>query len=110
MNPVEVTQDLSIVSLVLHASLLVQFVMGLLLVMSLFSWTYIFRKAFALRAARSQTESFERDFWAGGDLQALYQSAANNRHSGCDFDDSMPVSRLSTDFSPIRSKAIISSR
>ncbi|MCL6469703.1 MAG: protein TolQ, partial [Ralstonia sp.] len=55
MNPVEVTQDLSIVSLVLHASLLVQFVMGLLLVMSLFSWTYIFRKAFALRAARSQT-------------------------------------------------------
>ena len=74
MNPVEVTQDLSIVSLVLHASLLVQFVMGLLLVMSLFSWTYIFRKAFALRAARSQTESFERDFWAGGDLQALYQS------------------------------------
>ncbi|RFC01462.1 protein TolQ, partial [Klebsiella michiganensis] len=26
MNPVEVTQDLSIVSLVLHASLLVQFV------------------------------------------------------------------------------------
>ena len=80
MNPVEVTQDLSIVSLVLHASVLVQFVMGLLLVMSLFSWTYIFRKAFALRAARSQTESFERDFWAGGDLQALYQSAANNRH------------------------------
>ncbi|MEH6303963.1 MotA/TolQ/ExbB proton channel family protein, partial [Salmonella enterica subsp. enterica serovar London] len=63
------------------ASLLVQFVMGLLLVMSLFSWTYIFRKAFALRAARSQTESFERDFWAGGDLQALYQSAANNRHT-----------------------------
>lgn len=81
MNPVEVTQDLSIVSLVLHASSLVQFVMGLLLVMSLFSWTYIFRKAFALRAARSQTESFERDFWAGGDLQALYQSAANNRHN-----------------------------
>lgn len=81
MNPVEVTQDLSIVSLVLHASVLVQFVMGLLLVMSLFSWTYIFRKAFALRAARSQTESFERDFWAGGDLQALYQSAANNRHN-----------------------------
>jgi biopolymer transport protein TolQ len=80
MNPVEVTQDLSIVSLVLHASVLVQAVMALLLVMSLFSWTYIFRKAFALRAARAKTESFERDFWAGGDLQALYQSAANNRH------------------------------
>ncbi|WP_020205618.1 MotA/TolQ/ExbB proton channel family protein, partial [Cupriavidus sp. WS] len=81
MNPVTVTQDLSIISLVLHASLLAQAVMALLLVMSLFSWTYIFRKHLALRAARTQTEGFERDFWAGGDLQALYQSAANNRHS-----------------------------
>ncbi len=55
MNPVTVTQDLSIISLVLHASLLAQAVMALLLVMSLFSWTYIFRKHLALRAARSQT-------------------------------------------------------
>ena len=81
MNPVTVTQDLSIISLVLHASLLAQAVMALLLVMSLFSWTYIFRKHLALRAARSQTEIFERDFWAGGDLQALYNSAVNNRHN-----------------------------
>ena len=35
----------------------------------------------ALRAARTQTEGFERDFWAGGDLQALYNSAVNNRHN-----------------------------
>ena len=81
MNPVTVTQDLSIISLVLHASLLAQAVMALLLVMSLFSWTYIFRKHLALRAARTQTEGFERDFWAGGDLQALYNSAVNNRHN-----------------------------
>ncbi|QEZ48544.1 protein TolQ [Cupriavidus oxalaticus] len=76
-----VTQDMSIVTLVLHASLLVQAVMALLLVMSLFSWTYIFRKHLALRSARTQTEGFERDFWAGGDLQALYNSAVNNRHN-----------------------------
>src|SRR5437868_11470644 len=81
MNPVTVTQDLSIITLVLHASLLAQAVMALLLVMSLFSWTYIFRKHMALRSARTQTEGFERDCWAGSDLQALYQSAANNRHS-----------------------------
>jgi biopolymer transport protein TolQ len=81
MNPVTVTQDLSIITLVLHASLLAQAVMALLLVMSLFSWTYIFRKHLALRSARTQTERFERDFWAGGDLQALYNSAVNNRHN-----------------------------
>jgi len=75
------TQDLSIISLVLNASLLAQMVMGLLLLLSLVSWTYIFRKWFAIRQARIQTEHFERDFWSGGDLQALYQSAVNNRHT-----------------------------
>lgn len=81
MNPIpHVAHDMSILSLVLNASLLVQAVMALLLMLSLFSWTYIFRKSFALRSAQTQTEKFERDFWAGGDLAALYQSAANNRH------------------------------
>ncbi len=55
--------------------------MALLLLLSLLSWTFIFRKWFAIRRARAQTERFERDFWSGGDLQALYQSAANNRHT-----------------------------
>ena len=73
-------QDLSIISLVMHASVLAQAVMGLLLLLSLLSWTHIFRKIFAIRRARTQTERFERDFWSGGDLQALYQSALNNRH------------------------------
>jgi biopolymer transport protein TolQ len=54
--------------------------MALLLVVSLMSWTYIFRKWFALKRARAQTEKFERDFWSGTDLNALYQSAANDRH------------------------------
>ena len=75
-----VTQDLSILSLVTNASVLVQAVMALLLAVSLMSWTYIFRKWFVLRRARAQTEKFERDFWSGADLNALYQSAANDRH------------------------------
>ena len=75
-----VTQDLSILSLIANASVLVQAVMALLLVVSLMSWTYIFRKWFVLRSARAQTEKFERDFWSGAELSALYQSAANDRH------------------------------
>ena len=75
-----VTQDLSILSLITNASLLVQAVMALLLVVSLMSWSYIFRKWFTLRRAKAQTEKFERDFWSGADLNALYQSAANDRH------------------------------
>lgn len=73
-----VTQDLSILELILHASLVVKLVMGLLFVVSVMSWYWIFRKAFAIRDARLCTDRFERDFWSGGDLNTLYQNA--NRH------------------------------
>jgi biopolymer transport protein TolQ len=79
-SPVAVVQDLSILSLIANASVLVQLVMALLVVVSVMSWTFIFRKWFALRRARAQTEQFERDFWSGTDLNSLYQSAANDRH------------------------------
>jgi biopolymer transport protein TolQ len=80
MIRMNITQDLSIIELILHASLVVKLVMLLLLSVSFMSWYYIFRKAFAIRDAKARTDKFERDFWSGGDLNALYQSAANNRH------------------------------
>src|SRR3954471_8324010 len=76
-----VTQDLSILSLIWNASAVVQFVMALLLGVSFMSWYWIFRKMFAIREARTQTEKFEKDFWSGSDLNALYQSAVNHRHA-----------------------------
>lgn len=48
--------------------------MLLLLVVSLMSWTYIFRKHFSIRKAQAQTSRFEDEFWSGGDLRNLYQS------------------------------------
>jgi biopolymer transport protein TolQ len=74
-----VEQDLSFVTLIANAHVLVQLIMALLLAVSVISWTYIFRKAFAIRAARRQTEEFERSFWAGGNLHALHQNTANSR-------------------------------
>ena len=74
-----VTQDLSFLSLITNASLIVQFVMALLLGVSVTSWTYIFRKMFAIRGAQTQTEEFERAFWSGGNLNTLYQDATSNR-------------------------------
>jgi biopolymer transport protein TolQ len=74
-----VTQDLSFISLISNASLLVQLVMALLLIVSVMSWTYIFRKMFAIRSAQTQTEAFERTFWSGGNLNSLYEDATSNR-------------------------------
>jgi biopolymer transport protein TolQ len=74
-----VTQDLSFISLISNASLLVQLVMALLLLVSIMSWTYIFRKMFAIKSAQTQTDAFERAFWSGGNLNTLYEDAASNR-------------------------------
>jgi biopolymer transport protein TolQ len=75
-----VTEDLSILSLVANASLLVKLVMALLAIVSFMSWYWIFRKWFAIRDAQKKTDRFEREFWSGGDLNGLYQSAVNDRH------------------------------
>jgi len=78
MNPI---QDLSFVHLVVNASLLVQLVMGLLLLVSLMSWWYIFLKMFAVRGAMHQTSEFEDAFWGNTNLNALYQHAnSKTRH------------------------------
>jgi biopolymer transport protein TolQ len=74
-----VTQDLSFLTLIKEASLLVQLVMALLMVVSMMSWSYIFRKMFAIRRAQWQTDEFERTFWSGGNLNALYEEATETR-------------------------------
>ena len=76
-----VTHDMSVLSLITGASVLVQLVMFGLLLCSLFSWYYIFVKIFTFRRATAQSEKFEKDFWSGGDLNALYQRAAKSRDS-----------------------------
>ncbi|MDP1529419.1 MAG: protein TolQ [Rhodoferax sp.] len=78
MNP-EISQDLSLLHLILNASLPVQLVMALLLGASLMSWWFIFIKLFALKRALRVTDRFEREFWAGGDINAMYQRVAAER-------------------------------
>ena len=80
-------QDFSIVSLIMHASLVVQLVMGGLLLTSLASWTVIFGKLFGLRKVRSTNEEFEREFWTGRNLNDLYSDAAQRS-------DGAPMERI----------------
>ena len=72
-------QDLSIITLVMQASLVVQAVMLGLMLVSLASWSVIFNKVFALRAVRAGNDGFEQEFWAGKNLSDLYTDA--NRKS-----------------------------
>ncbi|MDP3164256.1 MAG: protein TolQ [Hydrogenophaga sp.] len=77
------TQDLSIVQLMLNASWVVQAVVVLLMVVSVMSWAAIFRKVFSLKRVRAHNENFEREFWSGTNLNDLYAAAAQSaKHGG----------------------------
>jgi biopolymer transport protein TolQ len=80
-------QDLSIFSLVLQASFVVQLVMAVLLLVSLASWTVIFGKIFGLKRVRASNEDFEREFWSGRSLSDLNQAAGSKG-------DSAPMERI----------------
>jgi biopolymer transport protein TolQ len=80
-------QDFSIITLVLHAGLVVQLVMAGLLLTSLASWTVIFGKVFSLRSLRRGNDDFEREFWSGKNLNDLYTAASGKA-------DSAPMERI----------------
>jgi biopolymer transport protein TolQ len=80
MDPtLDVTQNLDILSLVLHASIPVKLVMGLLIAASLASWTIIFGKSRALDASNKEANEFEERFWSGTDMAALFRDIGNKQ-------------------------------
>ena len=76
-----VTHDLSVISMILNASIVVKVVMAVLAAASMLSWTYIFMKLFAVRRAQRLADEFEREFWGGSDLVGLYQRASGGRYA-----------------------------
>ena len=64
--------DLSLVTLMLNASILVQAVMFGLALTSLVSWTMIFRKRIVVRRATRAADTFEDQFWSGQDLVEIF--------------------------------------
>jgi biopolymer transport protein TolQ len=70
--------DLSIIQLVLGASIVVQLVLLLLLLASVASWAVIFEKRRLLKQALKAAGEFETAFWSGGDLNSLYRDIARS--------------------------------
>jgi len=67
--------DMSIVSLVLHASFVVQIVMVILLSISVATWASIIRKITAIKRIQNLNEEFESVFWTGTSLNELSSAA-----------------------------------
>jgi biopolymer transport protein TolQ len=70
--------DLSILHLILNASFVVQAVMLLLVIVSVASWTAIFRKLSSIKKINALNENFEKEFWSGASLNELHASATQN--------------------------------
>ena len=82
--PANAAADMSLTTLITGASLPVQMVMAILLIVSIVSWWYIFIKVMTIGRAEKEAESFEHTFWTGGDLNKLYDglSAGRNKPHG----------------------------
>ncbi len=68
--------ELTVMGLLMGASLPVQIVMLLLVGASIVSWSIIFTKRRLIRRTKDASDEFEAAFWSGGDLNTLYQSSA----------------------------------
>ena len=71
--------DMTVMGLLMEASLPVQIVMLLLIAASVVSWSIIFTKRRLIRRTKDASDEFEAAFWSGGDLNTLYQSAARTK-------------------------------
>jgi biopolymer transport protein TolQ len=75
-NAAPAVGGISVISLFKRADLLVQAVLVLLLLASIWSWTIIVSKSIALSALRRRATKFEKVFWSGRSLDDLYQQFA----------------------------------
>jgi biopolymer transport protein TolQ len=80
-------QNLNYLEMVTHSGPVVTFVLALLVIASLGSWTIIFRKLLHIRKAREQSARFLETFWRSKRLDQIYKAA-----------DELPVSPIAQVF------------
>lgn len=74
------TTSLNISDLILHASPVVQLVMLILVLASIYGWFLIAKLELAFRKSDADDKSFEKVFWSGADLKTLYKNAQTHPH------------------------------
>jgi biopolymer transport protein TolQ len=86
VNVTTSNEGLALISILIHASLVVQLVMLLLLAASLVSWTMIFRKWSTFKTATRAATRFEGRFWSGSNINQMFKELSQNEEqlSGMD--------------------------
>ena len=74
----QIESTLHISDLILQASPVVQIIMLMLLLASLFSWYLIAKLHMSYKKAQAENDHFQKIFWSGADLITLYNNAQLN--------------------------------
>lgn len=69
--------DFSMMSLFLRADWVVKSVIFMLILASIWCWAIIFEKVTSLKKLNRQATSFEKSFWSGQSLDAIYDATGN---------------------------------
>ena len=77
-----IDNDLSIVLLIVNASIPVQFVIAILVAISIASWGIIISKFLVFRQAKKSLTVFESEFWSGGELMDLMNRIESRKIQG----------------------------
>jgi biopolymer transport protein TolQ len=80
------SSSVSIISLITHAGVVVQFVMLILLIASLYSWAIIFDKFYKFNFLKKTTDIFEEAFENNFSLDRIYHDVKNN--------DNHPIAKI----------------
>ena len=70
--------DVSVLGLFMQADIVVQSVMVLLLLASVWCWTVIFEKSWRIKRLAAKADRFEDDFWNEASLDGLYDRVSTN--------------------------------
>lgn len=79
MNP---TASLSLWALIATAGPVVKLVLFLLLCASVWSWTVIFQRIAVLKKALAAMKQFQKEFWSGVEMAALYKELSHSPQGG----------------------------
>ncbi len=72
----------SVLGYFLQAGFVIKFVMLLLLVASIASWTLIIQRAWYFKQKKMQYDSFRKQFWSSSDLSKLYENVDDEDRHG----------------------------
>jgi len=74
------SQEFSVLQGILHADIIVKLLLGLLILLSIGTWSMFFQKISTFKLIEIQNKKFEKKFWSGIMLEEFYKSVKEGQY------------------------------